>query len=222
MSDGFAEMIHRARAFFRDLADTNTREFYEARKEVYTAEIRKPAELLADLLAEDLARATGRPHAPKVFRIQRDVRFSKDKTPYNTHLHLLWSRPGPATAPAWFFGAAPAYVTYGMGLPGLEKDDLATYRRLVDTQGDALAGDMEAARDAGRVTLSDWGPPPLKRVPNPYDADHPHGDLLKRKAFILHAPLPDGWEETGLVRTLGALTETLLPLWRRLDAAFPG
>jgi hypothetical protein len=106
MSDGFAEMIPRAVDFFRRLGADNTKAFYEAHKDFYTAEIRKPAELMADLFAEDLARHTGKPHGPKVFRIHRDVRFSKDKTPYNTHLHLMWSRPGDALAPAWFFGAA--------------------------------------------------------------------------------------------------------------------
>jgi uncharacterized protein (DUF2461 family) len=54
---------------------------------------------MSDLFAEDLARLTGKPHVPKVFRIHRDVRFSKDKTPYNTHLHLMWSRPGDAVPP---------------------------------------------------------------------------------------------------------------------------
>jgi hypothetical protein len=63
----------------------------------YRDEIKKPAELMADLFAEDLARHTGKCRmVSKVFRIHRDVRFSKDKTPYNTHLHLLWSRPGDA------------------------------------------------------------------------------------------------------------------------------
>jgi uncharacterized protein (TIGR02453 family) len=90
-------------------------------------------------MAEDIARATGKPHVPKVFRIHRDVRFSKDKTPYNTHLHMMWSRGAEATrAPAWFFGAAPDYLTFGMGVMGLEKDTLTRFREMVDKTGDDL------------------------------------------------------------------------------------
>lgn len=81
MSDGFAEMIAQANGFFTQLRENNTREFFEAHKATYNSEIKKPAELLADLLAEDLARTTGQAHKPKLFRIHRDVRFSKDKTP---------------------------------------------------------------------------------------------------------------------------------------------
>jgi uncharacterized protein (TIGR02453 family) len=222
MSDGFAEMIPRAVDFFRRLGADNTKAFYEAHKEFYTAEIRKPAELMADLFAEDLARHTGKPHGPKVFRIHRDVRFSKDKTPYNTHLHLMWSRPGDALAPAWFFGASPDYLTFGMGVMGLEKDTLTRFRQMVDKKGDDLTDAMATAEAKANVTLSDWGPEPLKRVPKPYDADHPHAELLKRKAFAVHAPLPEDWQARGLIPSLNALVPAMLPIWRMLDRTFPG
>jgi uncharacterized protein (TIGR02453 family) len=222
MSDGFAEMIPRAVDFFRRLGADNTKAFYEAHKDFYTAEIRKPAELMADLFAEDLARHTGKPHGPKVFRIHRDVRFSKDKTPYNTHLHLMWSRPGDALAPAWFFGASPDYLTFGMGVMGLEKDTLTRFRQMVDKKGDDLTDAMATAEAKANVTLSDWGPEPLKRVPKPYDADHPHAELLKRKAFAVHAPLPKDWQARGLIPSLNALVPAMLPIWRMLDRTFPG
>lgn len=222
MSDGFAEMIPRALGFFEKLKANNTKAFFEAHKAFYRDEVRKPAELMADLFAEDIARHTGRPHGPKVFRIHRDVRFSADKTPYNTHLHLLWSRPGDALAPAWFFGAAPDYLTFGMGVIGLEKDNLARFRQMVDRQGDDLTDAMATAETQANVTLSDWGPDPLKRVPKPYDPDHPHAELLKRKAFAVHAPLPEDWQARGLIPSLNALVPPMLPIWRILDRTFPG
>jgi uncharacterized protein (TIGR02453 family) len=222
MSDGFAEMIPRALEFFDRLKADNTRDFYEKHKDFYRDEIRKPAGLMADLFAEDLARHTARPHGSKVFRIHRDVRFSRDKTPYNTHLHLLWSRPGDAVAPAWFFGAAPDYLTFGMGVMGLEKDALTRFREMVDRRGDTLADAMAGAETRAAVTLSDWGPPPLKRVPKPYAPDHPHAGLLKRKAFAIHAPLPEGWQDAGLLPSLNALVPPMLPIWRILDETFAG
>jgi uncharacterized protein (TIGR02453 family) len=193
MSDGFAELIPRAIDFFLRLKADNTKTFYEAHKAFYRDEILKPAELLSDLMAEDIARATGKPHVPKVFRIHRDVRFSKDKTPYNTHLHMMWSRGAEAKAPAWFFGAAPDYLTFGMGVMGLEKDTLSRYRQMIDEDGDDLT-DAHGHRRGPRQTSRCWtGAPNRSNASrNPYDADHPHAELLKRKAFAVHAPLPAG------------------------------
>ncbi len=218
MSDGFAEMITRANGFFTELKANNTREFYEAHKDMYNSEIKKPAELLADLFAEDVAKHTGKAHKPKLFRIHRDVRFSKDKTPYNTHLHLMWSRPEQATTPTWFFGSSPDYLILGMGVMGLEKDGLAAYRTMVDRRGD----DLTDALEVSGASLSDWGPDPLKRVPKPFDQDHPHADLLKRKAFAVNTDLAAGWDKTGLLKTLNAMVPALLPIWTILDETFPG
>lgn len=222
MSDGFAEMIARANGFFAELAANNSKDFFEPRKEFYRDEIRKPAELLGDLMAEDIARHTGQPHGPKVFRIHRDVRFSKDKTPYNAHLNILWARPGEGVTPAWFFGSAPDYIILGMGVMGLDGDALAAYRNLVDRQGDILTDAMALAEAKTGARLSDWGPDPLKRVPKPFDADHPHADLLRRKSFALSADLPEDWAQQGLLSTLNAMIPAFLPTWRLLEKTFPG
>lgn len=222
MSDGFAEMIQTANDFFQKLKANNTRSFFEAHKAFYNAEIKKPAELLADLFAEDLARHTGKAHGPKLFRVHRDVRFSKDKTPYNARLHMNWTRPGPAVTSVWFFGASPDYVILGMGLPGMAKESLTRFRQLIDRDGDEVEALVQAAEHAVGVSLSSWGPDPLKRVPKPYDQDHPQAELLKRKSFILHASLPEDWEAKGALPTLNAMVPHFLPLWRKLDAAFPG
>ncbi|MEJ6393055.1 DUF2461 domain-containing protein [Gymnodinialimonas sp. 2305UL16-5] len=222
MSDGFAEMIVRANRFFTQLRDNNTKEFYEAHKAMYNSEIKKPAELLADLFAEDLAKATGKAHKSKVFRIHRDVRFSKDKTPYNAHLHLMWSQPSQSTTPAFFFGASPDYLMLGMGMMHLEKDSLTAFRAMVDKRGDDLQEAMQSAQDTVGASLSDWGPDPLKRVPKPYDPDHPHADLLKRKAFALRADLSSEWHDTGLLKSLNTMLPGLMPTWQILNKTFPG
>lgn len=216
MSDGFETLITRANTFFTQLKANNTRDFYEAHKATYTADIKKPAELLADLLAEDIAKATGKAHKPKLFRIHRDVRFSKDKTPYNAHLHIMWSRP--CLGPTWFFGSSPEYLFLGMGIMGLEKDSLTTYRTMIDRHGD----DLTDAIDASGARIGTWGPDPLKRVPKPFDQDHPHAELLKRKALTLTTELPNGWEADGLLKTLNKMIPTILPVWKILDETFPG
>ncbi len=217
MSDGFADLITRANAFFEKLRADNTKAFFEPHKAAYTAEIKKPAELLANLFAEDLAKHTGKAHTPKVFRIHRDVRFSKDKTPYNTHLHLMWSQPSQSVTPAFFFGASPDYVILGMGVMGLEKDSLTTYRNMIDRRGD----DVSDALKASGAEISDWGPDPLKRVPKPFDPDHPHAELLKRKSFAITTDLTAGWEDQGLLKTLNQKIPSIKPVWEILDEWFP-
>ena len=219
MSDGFADLIKRSIDFFKRLKANNTKVFYEEHKVFYAQEIKKPAELLADILGDEIARATGVPHKPKLFRIHRDVRFSRDKTPYNTHLHLMWSAPGDP-APAWFFGASPDYTVTGMGLMGLQGAALTRYRAMIDRDGDDLVAAIQTAADSAGATLSDWGPDPLKRVPKPYDPDHPHANLLKRKALAINAPLPDGWENAGLVPSILQSVKAMQPTWTILNRHF--
>jgi uncharacterized protein (TIGR02453 family) len=214
MSDGFAELIDVSNRFFSDLKANNNREWFQDRKNVYATEIKKPAELVADLLAEDLNRMTGVSHKPKLFRIHRDVRFSKDKTPYNPHLHFQWSRPDSQTAPNWFLGSSPEYLIVAMGVMAPGGEALSRYRSFVDVRGDEIAVALERV-SSGR--LSDWGAAPLKRVPKPFDSEHPHGDLLKRKTLIVEASFPDDWQQAGLLESARRLFAAMMPLWRILD-----
>ena len=198
MSDGFDDWLDRVQAFYGDLARNNTRDWFEPRKDAWKRDIEGPAKLLAEIMAEEIARISGDAHRPKLFRIHRDVRFSKDKSPYKTMLAMLWAPPGGGdTTPAFYFGVQPAATFVG----------LVRYRAMVDAHGDELAGLIAAS--GGR--LADIGPEPLKRVPKPYAPDHPHGDLLRRKALALMLPLPDDWRDAGLVPALTARIERLLP-----------
>jgi len=215
MSDGFADMITAANGFYAELARDNTKEWFEPRKEHYASTIRKPAELLGELVGADLSRLLGRPVAAKVYRIHRDVRFSKDKTPYNAHLHVQWV--AGEGSPAWFFASSPGHLSFSTGLPDLESDALDRYRRLVDTKGDALAAAIGQVSREAKAEIATWGAEPLKRVPKPFGEDHPHADLLRRKGLTLSIPLDGAWDEGGVVPTLARLSQVLLPTWRLLD-----
>lgn len=218
MADGFERMIHDARAFFAELSQNNTRDWYEAHKERYVDGVKKPAEFLIDLIAEDLSRRTGATVKPKLFRIHRDVRFSKDKTPYKTHLHMMWSPvDGGVLTPKWFFGLGDGYFILGLGVMGLQGDALDQYRRFVDNHGEALQTALDGAAESAGAQISDWGPPVLKRVPKPYSPDHPHAELLKRKALAISAPMPADWEQVGVVKAVNTRIEDLLPIYRVLN-----
>ena len=217
MADGFEQMVDAAVPFFTELAANNSKAWFEPHKDRYTADIKKPAEFMVDLLAEDLARVTGKAHTPKVFRIYRDVRFSKDKTPLNPRLHVMWSSADKdALAPAWFCGLSPTYFRVGMGVMGLQGESLTRYRAFVDAWGDGLSDAVDDVLAKGGQ-LSDWGPEPLKRVPKPYDPDHVHAEFLKRKTLPVSIPMPEDLRALGLLKAINGRAKDLMPVWEMFD-----
>jgi len=183
----FSTLIADAQTFLRSLAQNNTRDWFSANKPRYESALRDPALALLEDMAPRLAALTDCPVTPKLFRPYRDVRFSKDKTPYKIHLHMMWT---PATRtrqdPALFFGIDPAGVTVATGMPEFTKPVLDDWRKMADLDGAYLEDKIRAATDKG---YAPWAPA-LKRVPAPYGKDHPHGDLLRHKGLVL-AGSPD-------------------------------
>lgn len=208
MQDPFATLIPDTRAFLGELAQHNDRDWFNTQKARYEADLKTPAQHLADGLGADLARH-GRPAKAKLFRPQRDVRFSKDKTPYHLHLHLLWD----LGATGFFFGVAPGYVRIGGGAMSFGKDQLAQWRAGVDGEaGDQIVAELDILR------LRHFAPdgPELKRVPPPYPASHPHGDLLRRKSLTVWQDVPQSrWDHPQ--DALHSAFATLFPLLDLLD-----
>ncbi len=220
MADGFEQMIDTADTFFKELAADNTKPFFEANKTRYVDGIKKPAELFGNLVADDLSRSLGVPFGAKLFRIHRDVRFSKDKTPYNAHLHLLWANKSPARlAPSVFLGFSPSYFILGTGVMSPDKEALAALRALIDRRGAEIEAALAEAQVNVGAQLSDWGPEPLKRVPKPYDSDHPQAELLKRKSFVINAPIPQDWRSEGLLKSVNRAVNGLRPVFDLLAGA---
>lgn len=205
--DGFTQLIDDAITFFSELQHNNSRDWFNPRKDHYNEKIKKPAEFLATLLADDFSTETGLAHKPKVFRIYRDVRFSKDKSPLNTHLHIFWNPGEQRFAPAFFFAADPSGVSVGAGIMGLKGDDLNRYRAFVDKWGDHL----HEAIEASGMSPSDYGDAPLKRVPSPYPQDHPHAELLKQKKIVLGRPI-ENWRGDGIYKSVRSAFTDLAPL----------
>lgn len=165
----------RSRAFLRDLSDNNDREWFRAHKARYDSDLKRPAERLLADLTPDLEALGQAPVKTKVFRPHRDVRFTEDKTPYQTHLHILWSHDDGR---GWFFGLSPDYATAGAGLMHLTGETLTKWR-------EAVAGPDGAALQK-LLDTNGWrvDAPELKRVPSPFAADHPNAALLLRKGLV--------------------------------------
>jgi len=216
--DGFPGFPKEAVKFLTDLKANNTRDWFTANKTVYEAAIKQPAAGFCEAMSARLEKMTGTPCRSKVFRIHRDLRFSKDKTPYNAHLHISFiPETGQTSPPCWFFGLEPERIVLGAGTFGFDKQALEAYReRVGGPDGKKLAKLMEKLGANGART----GEPELKRVPPGYDQDHAHADLLRRKGLSAWIDMADVKAATspGFVATCQLNFKTLKPLYQWLAA----
>lgn len=203
--------------FLRDLRANNDRTWFNDHKKIYERAIKQPAQAFCAAMTAALEDLTARPHSHKIFRIHRDVRFSKDKTPYNTHLHIAFMPDGKkSSAPAWFFGFDPEGLTLGTGIFTFEKEALERYRqRVLGADGAILAGIIRDLKGQD----ARLGEPALKRVPSGYPADHASAELLRHKGFSAWIDHPDPMVATApdLVTTCMGDFVLLEPLFDWLD-----
>ena len=211
MSDQFDSLVPDARVFLETLATNNTKDWFTAHKSDYDTKLKAPALALLDTMSAFLEKQTGTVPQTKLFRPHRDVRFSKDKTPYHTHLHMLWTTPPTGC----FLGIAPGYVSVGAGVMGFDKDGLTKWRNAIDgAAGDQIAEALKGLRNRNaRISA-----PELKRVPAPFDKTHPHGDLLRHKSLTAWFDLSgQDIKKGGLITQIEAAFSELLPLGKALQ-----
>ena len=219
---GFPGFPPAAQAFLADLRDHNDRDWFSAHKPTYEAAIKAPAEILLAHLEPELAALAGGPVSGKIFRIHRDVRFSKDKRPYNAHLHIAFpaahGRASDVAACGYFFGLEPDKAILGAGGFDFAGPVLDAYRAAVadGKTGAALQAILHKLAKAGfRVEGAE-----LKRTPAPYPADHPRADLIRRKGLHVWRDIDDPAVITGpgLFTEMKATYAALAPLVRWLSA----
>lgn len=174
-------------AWFRGLAMAQSRDWFQAHKAEYTRLWVEPMQALFGELAGPLARVHGRKlGAAKFFRLNRDVRFSKDKSPYKTNISAMFPFEGFAPME----GPAALYVHLGLdevvafGFYHLEPPQLLRLRKRVldEKAGGALQRVVDAA---AKVGLEPDAMETLKRAPVGIDPAHPRIELLRRKGLAL-------------------------------------
>lgn len=170
--------------FFRNLAKNNNKTWFDEHKGDYAEHVLAPARGFVLALGERLRKISpGIQADPRVnrslFRINRDTRFSKDKTPYKTHLGLwFWDGPGKRMeSSGFYFQLEPKNLMLGVGIYCFPKDLLETYREsAVDPKlGPALKRAVESLTKDGGIRV---GGQHYKRVPRGYDPDHENAGLL--------------------------------------------
>jgi uncharacterized protein (TIGR02453 family) len=169
--------------FFQDLAQNNSKSWFDAHRREYEDYVLAPARDLVLDLGERLKKiAPGIVADPRInqslFRLNRDIRFSPDKTPYKTHLALwFWegSRPRMECS-GFYFHLEPARLMLGAGIYCFPKDLLDEFRRsVVDPRlGKKLAEAVKAVRKQGYSL----GGQHYKKTPPAYDPRHPNAEFL--------------------------------------------
>ena len=192
--------------FLADLAQNNSREWFQPRKGEYERLLKQPMEQLC-LALEALFRERDIPlHADPArspFRIYRDVRFSKDKSPYKTALaaSFAWAGDGAAGAgrshsenvhsSGGYFHMQPAQIYVGGGVWRPDTAWLARFRRQIVADFDGFRSIVEAPAFVDTFgSVGDDGES-LKRVPPGFPADHPAADLLRKKNVTFGRRLSD-------------------------------
>jgi uncharacterized protein (TIGR02453 family) len=179
--------------FLADLAASNERSWFQPRKADYERLLKEPLEALCVALAERFeARAIPLQADPtrSPFRIYRDVRFSKDKSPYKTNVgaSFPWVGDGEGGA-GGYFHLAPGEVFVGGGMWHPEPARLHAFRRLVDEE----PGRVHAVIDDPTfvATFGGVSGERLTRVPKGYRADHLDAELLRLKGIVFMRQLSD-------------------------------
>jgi len=195
----FTGISDRALEFYEELAANNSRPFWAERKTVYETEVRDPMRALVAELEPEFGEAS-------LFRPHRDVRFSKDKSPYKTHQGaFVGIEPGIG----YYVQVDAEGLLAGGGFHYHASTQVERYRRAVDDEstGTGLVAVVTALRDAGFELEGEQ----LKTRPRGYDPDHPRIGLLRFKSLMAlkRFGAPD-WLATP------AAVDEVREAWRRL------
>jgi uncharacterized protein (TIGR02453 family) len=183
-------------SFLADLRANNDREWFAANKDRYEEHLLEPSLAFIDAFGRRLERisphfrADARPSGGSLFRIYRDTRFSKDKTPYKTNvgIHFRHERAKDAHAPGFYLHLGPGEIFGGGGMWHPPTPAATSIREAIVEQPDRWRTATRSGAFAKRLEL---GGDSLTRVPPWASAEHPLADDLRRKDFFGWARLEE-------------------------------
>jgi uncharacterized protein (TIGR02453 family) len=186
---GFSGFSRESVKFFRDLTDNNNKSWFADHKMDYENHVLSPARDFVFEMGKRLEKIAPKIQAnPKVdksiFRIYRDTRFSKDKSPYKTHLGIfLWEGDRPKLeCSGFYFHLEPPELMLGVGIYCFSKTLLPVYRDSVvhSKHGPVLVKAIKEVSDKGNYAL---GGKHYKKTPRGYDPEHKNAELLLYNGF---------------------------------------
>ena len=201
---GFSGWPEEALDFYEGLEADNSKTYWTAKKTVYDEMVRLPMTELLDELGPEFGES-------KIFRPYNDLRFSKDKLPYKTHIGAMLG--------GGYIQLSAKGLACGDGMYGMASDQLDRYRRAVasDRTGAELEDVIAGIEKHGHGV---HGRDVLKSVPRGYAADHPRIELLRYKGIVAWQEWPvEPWLETAKAKDhIASFLRATQPLRIWLDA----
>jgi uncharacterized protein (TIGR02453 family) len=216
MKGTFSGFPKEGMAFLRALKKNNDREWFAPRKATFEAAVRQPMIELVGAIHREMLRFApqyvGEP-AKCVYRIYRDTRFSKDKTPYKTYASALLLRNSfdkYAGSAAYYFAVSPENIEVAGGIYTPDGDVLLAVRQYIAENHKQFRATFSSPRV--KKLLGELQGDSVSRVPQGFDPDHPAADLIKRKHYLLDTQLdPKLATTTKLVGELVKCIEAMTP-----------
>jgi uncharacterized protein (TIGR02453 family) len=188
--DGFGK---KALSFFKALKFHQSKQWFDENRSIYETDVLQPMTALLDDLTADFAKrklplkADGK---RSIFRIHRDIRFAKDKSPYKTHCGGVMTRSGAKNDPGLLYihiDPEGCFVAAGFYMP--EPPELARIRKAIAADPKSFLK-MQAALKKGRLSVG--ADSQLSRVPKGFEAlkGGPLDGPIRLKSFIVEEPLP--------------------------------
>jgi uncharacterized protein (TIGR02453 family) len=194
----FTGLPHAAVDFYVALEQDNSREFWQAERETYERAVRAPMTALLEELEDEFGPG-------RVFRPNRNLRFSRDKSPYKTHQGVFVG-VGPRTG--WYAEVSADGFRLGGGAYHLDASALAAYRSAVDAPKGAELAKITAALQASGWEISGDR---LQTAPRGWSRDHPRIDLLRHRSLSATR-----WVRDAGVVTTPALADHVRSSWREV------
>ena len=185
MNEYFSGFTKESLKFFSDLEKNNSKSWFEKYRHIYNNEILIPAKAFVNEMGERLESIapgiTADARTDKsIFRIHRDIRFSKDKVPYKTHLGIwLWEGKNKKLEnPGFYFQFDKESMYIGVGMYRFSKDNLKSYRNAVvdSVKGKKLIKAINRIHSLNPSYILGWKH--YKKIPKGYDKYHPITEYL--------------------------------------------
>jgi len=209
--------------FLRQLAENNNREWFTENKILYTESQENIVAFLEDLIAEmsEFDSELGKIDAKKsLFRIYRDTRFSKDKTPYKTNIGASFGMGKGSQKGGYYLHLEPgkSFIAGGIYMP--ESSVLKTLRKEISLYGQEflnILNDKEFKKYFPELDQDDQ----LKKVPQGFEKEDPMAEYLKLKSFIVVHNLSDKEiSDKNASKNLAKIFKAMKPLNDFLNAPF--
>ena len=166
--------------FLEELKKNNNREWFHSNKEAFE-KVKAEVRIIFDTIYDELSLIE--PLEPlKVYRINRDIRFSSDKTPYKTHFSAFVGRKKPHNRGGFYIHIEPQNCFIGGGFWGPESSDLLRIRKAINESDELekILNNIEL-----KSNFNDLYGTELKTAPKGFSKDHERVHLLRKKQFLL-------------------------------------